>query len=65
MKFKIKKIEFRIRFFGNDGLISNINHNLKILFFTLSRTKVYEKIIFLMNRFVAIDEHRNIWFYNT
>ena len=35
---------FQIRFLLNGGRISNINHNLKIEVFTLSRPKVYEKM---------------------
>ena len=59
-KFKIKEIEFRIRFFGNGGRISNMNHKLKVEVFTLSRTKVYEKITFLMNRFYIVNKHQII-----
>ena len=62
MKFKIKKVDFRIRFFGNNSRIPNINRKLKIEFFTLSRIKVYEKILFLMNRFGTIDKDQNVWF---
>ena len=60
MKFEIKKIEFRIRFFGNDGRISNINRRLEIEIFTLSHTKVYENIICLINRIDTVNEHQFI-----
>ena len=56
MKIKIENIGFRIRFFNNSGRISNINHKLKIEVFTLSRMKVCEKIIFLMNRFDTVNK---------
>ena len=59
-KFEIKKIQFRIRFFGNGGRISNINQKLKIKGFTLSRTKVYEKIIFLIKKFCIVNKHQII-----
>ena len=59
-KFKIKKIVLRIRVFGKGGRISNMNHKLKIDVFTLSPTKVYEKIIFLMNRFYIVNKHQII-----
>ena len=49
MKCEIKNVGFRIRFFANGGRSLNINHKLKIAIFTLSRTKVHGKIIFLMN----------------
>ena len=49
MKFRIKKIKFRIRFLGYGGRIWNMNHKLKIeMIFTLSRIKVYEIIFELI-----------------
>ena len=41
MKFKIQKLGFRIRCFGNGGRISNMKLKLRTEVFTLSRTKGY------------------------
>ena len=49
-----------MNFFKYGGRISNINDKLKIEVFTLSRIKVYKKIIFLMNRFGTVDKHQII-----
>ena len=65
IKFEIKKIEFRFRYLGNSGRISNVNHKLRIDVFTISCTKVYKKIKFLMNRFGTVGQHQIIWFHNT
>ena len=51
MKCEIKKLGFLIRFFPNSDRKLNIIQKLKIAVFSLSRTKVHGKIIFLMNRY--------------
>ena len=65
MKCELKKVGFRIRFFANGSRSLNINHRLKIAFFTLFRTKMQEKIIFLWNMYETVNEHQIMWFYNT
>ena len=52
-------------FFANGGRSLNINHKLKIADFTLSRTKVHEKTIFLVNAYETDNEHQIIYNHNT